>query len=305
MYYPILRGRQNELIAIRELASLDRLSNVIPVIEPVKASSTLLKTLAELVKRRKDCYVILNPTVGLFERDLQLDSAYVERLRELIEESRGALHPCLHLVANMGEALREYESFGEVSAIFFDPNYRDEYVREFGDASQLEAIFIGDSSRRHIRTNNKILVEDRFHARDRNADYRECSDEFFSDDYYFYQQEGYFGFGDYSIVGKRYIVGGFRPKVVAIHCVYEKDHKALYVHHAVSKEDVYGDTATLYGSALEGLVTWADSVGLLINPTEGMRQFCSSLEQGSFPGLGLVKKWSIMHHLELVSRMLG
>lgn len=42
MYYPILRGRQNELLAIRELLSADKLEKVVPIIEPVKASSTLL-----------------------------------------------------------------------------------------------------------------------------------------------------------------------------------------------------------------------------------------------------------------------
>ena len=304
MYYPILRGRQNELIAIRELASLDKLDNVIPVIEPVKASSTLLKTLGELVERGKDCYVILNPAVGLFERELQLDSAYAERLRELMVKGCDVLHPCLHLIANMDEALQKYGPFCNVPAVFFDPNHQDEFAREFADASQLEAVFIGDSSRRHVRSANKILVEDRFNAKERNADYRACKDEFFSDDYLFYRHEGYCGFGDYSVVGKRYIVGGFRPKVVAIHCIYEKDGRALYVHHAVSGEEVYGDTATLYGNALEELLTWAGSAGLLNDPTEGMKQFLRSHNQGSFPGLGLVKKWSIMHHLELVSRMM-
>lgn len=47
MYYPILRGRQNELLAIRELLIDGKLDNVIPIIEPVKASSTLLSVLKE------------------------------------------------------------------------------------------------------------------------------------------------------------------------------------------------------------------------------------------------------------------
>lgn len=35
MYYPILRGKLNELLALRELAQL-KLKNFTPVIEPVK-----------------------------------------------------------------------------------------------------------------------------------------------------------------------------------------------------------------------------------------------------------------------------
>jgi hypothetical protein len=37
MYYPILRGKLNELLAIRELSELG-LKNFTPVIEPVKNS---------------------------------------------------------------------------------------------------------------------------------------------------------------------------------------------------------------------------------------------------------------------------
>lgn len=45
MYFPFLRGRQFELIALRELLENDLLgNNIIPIIEPVKLSSSLLKT---------------------------------------------------------------------------------------------------------------------------------------------------------------------------------------------------------------------------------------------------------------------
>jgi hypothetical protein len=42
MYYPILRGKLNELLAIRELSELG-LKNFTPVIEPVKNLCTRQK----------------------------------------------------------------------------------------------------------------------------------------------------------------------------------------------------------------------------------------------------------------------
>ena len=46
MYFPYLRGRQFELLALRELLEKGRIGKkIIPIIEPVKPSSTLLKTL--------------------------------------------------------------------------------------------------------------------------------------------------------------------------------------------------------------------------------------------------------------------
>lgn len=43
MYFPYLRGRQFELIALRDLVDKGVLSDkIIPIIEPVKLSSTLM-----------------------------------------------------------------------------------------------------------------------------------------------------------------------------------------------------------------------------------------------------------------------
>ena len=51
MYFPYLRGRQFELLALRELANQKLLGeHIIPIIEPVKLSSTLVNTLDVFVK---------------------------------------------------------------------------------------------------------------------------------------------------------------------------------------------------------------------------------------------------------------
>lgn len=61
MYFPYLRGRQFELIALRELLEGKRISEkVIPIIEPVKPSSTLLKTLETFVKNDREIAVVFS-----------------------------------------------------------------------------------------------------------------------------------------------------------------------------------------------------------------------------------------------------
>ena len=69
MYQPYLRGKQFELIGIRELATSVLLPNktkVSPIIEPVKNSSTLKTTLKELVSSDINFTIIANPQVGTF-----------------------------------------------------------------------------------------------------------------------------------------------------------------------------------------------------------------------------------------------
>jgi hypothetical protein len=55
MYFPYLRGRQYELLALCELVDSQRIGNhIIPIIEPVKPSSTLTKTLNLFIQNEKE-----------------------------------------------------------------------------------------------------------------------------------------------------------------------------------------------------------------------------------------------------------
>ena len=72
MYLPYIRGRQYELLALRELVTNDLLGDyVIPIIEPVKLSPTLIKTIAEYIRVGHQLAVIRNPGVGSFKEDIQ------------------------------------------------------------------------------------------------------------------------------------------------------------------------------------------------------------------------------------------
>ena len=51
MYFPYLRGRQNELLCLRGLLNAGKLSSkVIPIIEPVRFSSTFFSTLTKFIE---------------------------------------------------------------------------------------------------------------------------------------------------------------------------------------------------------------------------------------------------------------
>ena len=99
MYFPYLRGRQFELIALRELLEGKRISEkVIPIIEPVKPSSTLLKTLETFVKNDREIAVVFNPTVGDFAK----------KLKEMREEDSKVANELMTKLANQipDEALK-------------------------------------------------------------------------------------------------------------------------------------------------------------------------------------------------------
>lgn len=86
MYFPYLRGRQFELIALRELVEKDVLSGrIVPIIEPVKLSSTLVKTIETYGANDKPLAIITNPKVGSFKSDAREEKN--QKLKENLSAS--------------------------------------------------------------------------------------------------------------------------------------------------------------------------------------------------------------------------
>ena len=71
MYYPYLRGKQFELIALKELSDLMALNRnlISPIIEPVKITSTLKNTLKTFKDKKINFTIIINPQFGDLKND--------------------------------------------------------------------------------------------------------------------------------------------------------------------------------------------------------------------------------------------
>lgn len=159
-----------------------------------------------------------------------------------------------------------------------------------------------ESIYRRRMPSNRVMLEDRFPKRDRNVDYLNQEDEFFSSDHLYYAKEGYLGFSDFSVVGKDYVESGFAPYAIAIHIVYFTEDQTLRVCHFVSDtNDDIKDPAGKFSEALAKLVKWNETKRL---NTFGIQSFEAMYRNRSYPGLGSVKKLCIMHHIEMMSQYL-
>jgi len=307
MYFPYLRGRQFELIAIRELVEKSLINrNVMPVVEPVKLSAALIKTLVSFRENDRALGLVRNPQVGSMLKDLADEKNKKDKVRfyELLNTSD--ILTFLYVNANLPAHLSSIEQQGikkqDIATICVSqdaiPHFESAYAT---DIPRLN--FIQDESiyRRRI-PNHRVLFEDRFPKKNRNVDYLEQEDEPFTSDHLYYKQDGYVGFSDFSVVGDEYSETGFAPYAVAIHIVYFADDQSLRVHHFVSDtNDDITDPAGKFAEALEKLVVWNKTRKL---DTYGIKIFEEMYRNRSYPGLGTVKKLSIMHHLELMSRYL-
>lgn len=70
MYFPYLRGKQFELIALREFATQHpNAEKIVPIIEPVKSTFNGLTTATKVMfERQLHFALVLNPTDGDFKR---------------------------------------------------------------------------------------------------------------------------------------------------------------------------------------------------------------------------------------------
>ena len=302
MYFPFLRGRQFELLALRELLENDLIGdNIIPIIEPVRLSSSLLKIVELFNKKNHQLVFVQNPSVGAYPVSME-------------GEQPNPLYENLEIALDKDNVIKAYIFQDNNEIVVNDMQNSIAIIDSVDDiSSYLEAcknekpLYTIIPDRRSIKRNvkgKKIILEDSFIKQKRNVDYKNNTDEFFSDWHREYIEEGYSGFSDYSIVGSEYSESGFAPKAVAIHIVYLSSEDDLRVHHFVSETNTDSkDTAGKFGEAVSELKHWC--IENKIQETKGLKAFYDYCDKGRFPGLGVVKKCSIMHHLELMSKRLG
>lgn len=301
MYYPYLKGRQYELLALRELVNEELLGEkIIPIIEPVKLTSTFFKTVKTFIEKKHEFAIVLNPREDAFI-GIKDDTETLDRFNTILESS---LCKGIIIAKNDYNLVKDFEKNISESNIIV-------MVTEIDNLSIYNKLLMKynpnialiKDERKISRTVkiNKILLEDNFNKKKRNVDYKDNVDEFFSETHLFYKKEGYIGFADYSIIGDDEQKGGFAPMAVAIHIVYFDENRNLRIHHFVSdsNEDIK-DTPKKYYEAVNKLYSWQEEREE--RETLGLKKLIDSFINEGYPGLGSVKKFSIMHHLELMNR---
>lgn len=310
MYFPYLRGKQYELIALRELSQSMGENNVIyPVVEPVRDSiSTLRLTIEQLKEDEVSFTIIINPKVGDFDSDHK-------QVIEIINQHVGEYENFL-----IGVLIKPTTNLGYINSLLDDIEYDYSlnmiHKGRFPDMDRLQN-FINKQDiaynlfsdptiirryRRIIDYSTKVVLSDPFNSKPTNADYAKTPDEFFSDEHNFYEEDGFAGFADYVTIGDDYSDSGFAPYAVAIHLTYEKDNGQIWIRHFVSdSNEDYTDVPGTYREALRKLIGYINDNNI---QSEACDEFRDHYNQGHYPGLGSVKKLSIKHHLELITDIL-
>lgn len=311
LYHPYFRGKQFELLAIRETSEIIAHAGFVPIIEPVKASLTSLeRALQSLIEHGAQAIVIINPGYG----DHNSGSEVIGELLERNYKGNDAIRA--------GVLLHPNDTPDGIAALFLKYADLHPVAIHAGStdpksiASRLSLIGMNETNvflencagmlyRRHFRGSHQVLIRDGF-ERKKNADYGDK--DAFSDLHVTYRDLGMSGYGDFLTVGDAYSDGGGPAYAVAIHVTYidKQQDEAMYVSHFVSDtNDTPTDPAGKFAQALGKLIAAVDSPSSMIYESEAIAEFRQLHDRGHFPGLGHVKKLSIKHHIETIAAYEG
>ena len=225
MYYPFLRARQFELICIRELAAEGSIQgHVVPVLEPVKESSNSLNLANRaLLEHGQQAYLILNPLVGDLPGDNEDFSAYLVSLGE------SGFLPAFHYTNNpdfINAMIGKY-NFGACMLVCNSNFADDATMRALCASAPVSHIMVLDPQRnrsldRYLKGLNKtyIRLDDVFERQEKNADFLNISAHKFSEEHLYYEEDGYQGFSDFTVLPSEFTDGGSTPRAVVIHLTY-------------------------------------------------------------------------------------
>jgi len=308
MYFPYLRGKQFELIALRELSEImsSKRDKISPIIEPVKDSSTLRSTLKELIEKHINFNFIINPRVGDFKNDYE---PLIEILRENIDGYENfQLSIIVDKTTEQGiTELLEFTNHININHRGYTLIHNSEIAKN--SIEQLNVIleikynliYFSKTSRRYYREfnqNTRVSLDDYFRKLDRNADYLQVPVSDFSEEFKYYTDDNFVGFSDFLTIGDIYSESGFLPRAVAIHLSYIENDKIKIRHFTSDSNQDSSDIGGKFAEALQKLINWCNESN--INETEGIRVFRDLHNRGHFPGLGSLKKISTINHIELV-----
>lgn len=306
MYYPYLRGKQYELVLLKEQAALiGKSKKIIPIIEPVKDNfNPLDRALKELDKNEVEYILIANPVNGDFSKDVNELDNYLsnKNTKQLI----------IGLIVDENSKLQDFKLLLDK----YDKTPLAIVHQGFSNGKDLSDIL---KQRENIKLNifvsqepnklyqkhfkgigQRVLVRDGFNKR-KNANYPR--DEHFSDLHITYEEENVDGFGDFLIVSNDYSESGGPAWAVAIHMTYLDKENNMFIKHYVSdRQDDNKDAGGKFLEALNYLVV-DEKKNKLFN-TKASEEYLELHKKELFRGLGYAKKLSMQNHLEIVARFL-
>ena len=308
MYYPLLRARQFELIALRELAIEQVIQGyVTPILEPVKESNNNLINAARIFSENNlEIYFIVNPLIGEIPGD---NTHYINLLQEI---NSPRIRVAFYYRDNSAYILQAIADNQFENCMILCPTgttIEDQPFFALVANPAILAICVESPGRnrslhRFLRGLGKsyVRIDDLFEKQLKNSAFLDIAEHKFSEEHLFYQEEGFTGFGDYTVLPSEYIDGGSTPRAVVIHLTYLKNDSEIWIRHFTSNtNDSITNVQGKFAEAAHKAVTFCREAHLENSAIQELEEYYDTQH---YPGLGTLKKISIKNHLIVVASYL-
>lgn len=310
MYYPYLRARQFELIALRELALENALNNIIPVLEPLSNRFNNLM-LANNVFCEKSIrpFLIVNPFEGENKGDTEVMLNFLEEIDQC------SFRVAFHFNDNkeyIESSIAKY-NLSDCMIIGLD-NYSDEVaLKTLCENPNITHIMLLDPMKnrglhRFVKSLSEkiyIRLDAPFEKEAKNAEYLEKVPHKFSEEHLFYLDEDFKGFGDFTALPREFTDGGSAPRAVVIHLTYlnDDDGDSIWIRHFTSvSNDSIANVQGKFAEAAEKAVAFIEESKITNSAAMELKDYFT---RPHYPGLGVVKKISIKNHLLIIEDYLN
>lgn len=312
MYFPFIRGKQFDLLALVESAEMIAKSGkVIPIIEPVKSINNTTRGISKYIEANMPFIIITNPTEGEFSDTTLIKKNIIEEVIDEYDNYYVAyIITSKTTLKDVTDFLEEYSNNQVCFIHFYQFQNTTNLISKFQEYSNISfQIFYGNKISETYISNfeidNKVILKDEFRRATRNADYEE--NEFYSDLYKNYKDKGFIGFGDFSIIGDFFSDStGGAAHAVTIHYSYlNKQDNNIWIRHFISdRTEGPEDPAGKFLEALDKCVDFINQDDPQCGKCKGCQDFISYHGSQHYPGLGTVKKVSLKHHIKLLSKLI-
>ena len=308
VYYPYLRGKQYELLSLRDFLDIcGCVSHIFPIIEPVKKSfSSVTNTVEKWSARDGKIAVIHNPEVGelvgersIIEENLSsckgkyIPAFIVHDGTAEIAERISSSKPCMLIIKDTNKSFSHEEVFklcaeNSVKYILLDPAFR--FLKR-----KIKKQYENEDSKK------LIALYDCFEEKGRNVDYQDVGEQRFSEEYWYFSDDHFDGISDYTVLSSRYSEGGRLPYAVALHLTYPKDGTMMINHFVSDDTETSENIQKKFHQAAKKALAFCEEQHI---NSQGIKILDEFYKKDVYPGLGILKKISILNHLEQVNRIM-
>ena len=303
-YFPLLRGKQNEMLALRDLAEeIALIGEVVPIIEPVRWNRNTIISINAFMDSDMRFVLVCNPALGEYSEDRPGLAGHITAL-DLMDYPNWV--PAMYVrggtrSVEIRQFLRTYRDF-EVAFIYKGKPQQQAALGLITGANVAHHVFLLNRVEQEyidtIRVDDRVMVRDPFVRAARNAEYPDR--RFFTDMNTVAGNQDDVNFGDFSIAGDYYTDTGGAAHAVALHHIHfdRNSHRLMVSHFISDRRDMPVDVG---GKTLEAINNLVRALPLVRpSDTNTCDEYRELGADRRYRSLGYMKRMAIRHHLEVM-----